>query len=60
MSNTNPVVPEELRETVTLSSLDLMIDALGQVLSPVLSPNSQPGPLELRLAFNFRHFLLRY
>lgn len=38
MSNTNPVVPEELRETVTLSSLDLMIDALGQVLSPVLSP----------------------
>jgi len=34
----NPVVPEELRESVTISSIDLMIDALGQVLSPVLSP----------------------
>ncbi len=37
MSNTNPVVPEELRETVTLSSLDLMIDSLVKTISPPLS-----------------------
>ena len=37
MSNSNPVVPEELRETVTLSSLDLMIDSLVKTISPPLS-----------------------
>ncbi len=37
MSNTNPVVPEELRDTVTLSSIDLMIDSLVKTISPPLS-----------------------
>lgn len=32
------VVPDELKESVQLTSIDHMIDALGQVLSPVLSP----------------------
>ncbi len=36
--NTNPVVPEEIRDSVSISSIDFMIDALGQMLSPVLSP----------------------
>ncbi len=36
--NTNPVVPDELKDSVSISSIDFMIDALGQVLSPVLSP----------------------
>ncbi|MBS2010518.1 MAG: hypothetical protein JST01_25940, partial [Cyanobacteria bacterium SZAS TMP-1] len=33
-----PGVPEELKDTVTISSVDMMIDGLGELLSPVLSP----------------------
>jgi NADH-quinone oxidoreductase subunit B len=33
-----PGVPEELKDTVTLSNIDMMIDGLGEMLSPVLSP----------------------
>jgi NADH-quinone oxidoreductase subunit B len=33
-----PEVPVELNDTVTLSNIDLMIDGLGEFLSPVLSP----------------------
>lgn len=31
-------VPDELRDTVTLANLDGVIDALGELLSPVVSP----------------------
>lgn len=34
----SPSVPEELRDTVTLTSIDHAIDMLGEVLSPVISP----------------------
>lgn len=37
-TNAGPQVPQELQETVTLSNLDLMVDALGEFLSPVISP----------------------
>ena len=34
----SPYVPDELKDTVTLTSLDHAIDALGELLSPVISP----------------------
>ena len=34
----SPQVPEELRDTVTLTSLDHAIDTLGELLSPVITP----------------------
>lgn len=33
-----PDVPQELKETVTLANLDAVIDGLGEMLSPVVSP----------------------
>lgn len=33
-----PEVPEELKDTVTVSSLDHVIDLLGQALSPIMTP----------------------
>lgn len=31
-------VPDELRDTVTLTSLEKMIEAMGEILSPIVSP----------------------
>jgi NADH-quinone oxidoreductase subunit B len=38
MNTKTPEVPAELQESVTLSNLELMVDALGEFLSPVISP----------------------
>lgn len=38
MNTKAPEVPAELQESVTLSNLELMVDALGEFLSPVISP----------------------
>lgn len=35
---THDEVPDELRDTVTLTSLDRMIEAMGDILSPLVSP----------------------